>query len=105
MPFSEDLNVESRYGYMTMLDRDYIDLTPYLKAKDKSKIQVKFCKLTGLESTYEDDVLYIIIHNKENGRKVALRVEDYYAFGKFQFKEPENIEYIKNLNYMDVYAL
>ena len=81
-----------------------IDLSEYLSAKDRSKIKVEFCKIK--DSPYNEDITYILIHNNEKGKRVALSFQDERGFkGQYKFSQPEEFSLIKNLNYIDIYGI
>lgn len=101
IPFIEEANPKTVFGPIPT--QNVIDLTPYLSASDNSKVSVKFCKIKG--SLYEEDVTYLYIRNLETGQKIALSFIDAEGFNEYQFAAPDNFEYVKNLNYIDMYAL
>lgn len=102
IPFDLPLNMETKFGAPPSVG--VIDLSEYLSANNRSRIKVEFCKIKN--NRYKDDFTYLIIHNKEKGKKVALSFQDERGFsGEYKFEEPDNIRYIRNLNYVDIYGI
>lgn len=83
---------------------DIIDLSEFLSAKDRSEIKVEFCKING--SAYNEEITYMLIHNREKGKRVALSFQDRRGFGgEYKFSKPKEFRYINNLNYIDIYGI
>lgn len=101
IPFSPELQPKLIYGAPPT--KNMIDLTSYLRASDKNMVSVEFCKIKN--NLYDDDFTYLLIRNKETGKKVALSFFDVNGFNDYLLEEPEEFKYIKNLNYIDIYAL
>lgn len=81
-----------------------IDLSSYFSAHYDSDIDVKICKVES--DIYDSDVIsYLVVHNKETGKKIAISFPDEYGFSKYGFIRPQNIEYVKHLSYIDMYGI
>lgn len=102
IPLDPPIKFTRKFG--TLFGKNVIDLSEYLSARDRSKIKVEFCKIT--DSRYNEDITYILIHNKEKGKRVALSFQDERGFrGQYKFSQPEEFRHIKNLNYIDIYGI
>ncbi|KGL50278.1 MAC/perforin domain-containing protein [Porphyromonas cangingivalis] len=99
-----DLPVSFNYRKGTPSGKNVIDLSEYFSAKDRSKIKVEFCKIT--DGKYNEDITYMLIHNTEKGKRVALSFQDRRGFGgEYKFSKPKEFRYINNLNYIDIYGI
>lgn len=101
IPFSSSL--EANFIFGNPPSKGVIDLSEYLSAYNRSKIKVEFCKI---EDGRYDDFTYLVIHNVEKGKKVALSFFDEEGFEQeYLLEKPESFKYVKNLNYVDVYGI